>query len=81
MWVYLLYLIVPAVALLAGYKVFIAVSLRRREKKAHEFEMGAIRFTDREGRDMKIIRNADGSFRVVEEKKTPAEASVPGSNE
>jgi hypothetical protein len=34
-----------------------------------EFLMGAIRVTDRQGRDMLIIRKEDGSFEMHEEHK------------
>ncbi|MEN6441798.1 MAG: hypothetical protein ABFD97_24815 [Syntrophobacter sp.] len=39
------------------------------KKKIPETYFGAIRVTDREGRDMLIVRKGDGSFDMVEEEK------------
>ncbi len=39
------------------------------EKKIPETYFGAIRVTDREGRNMLIVRKDDGSFDMVEEEK------------
>ena len=38
-------------------------------KKLPEFCIGAIRVTDRQGRDMLIVRKEDGSFEMIEEQK------------
>ena len=42
---------------------------RTKEKTPPEFLMGAIRVTDRQGRDMLIIRKDDGTFEMHEEQK------------
>jgi len=49
--------------------ILFKLSSRSKTKTPPEFLMGAIRVTDREGRDMLIIRKDDGSFEMHEEHK------------
>ncbi|MCE5333511.1 MAG: hypothetical protein LLG06_02880 [Desulfobacteraceae bacterium] len=57
------------VALGAGYWFFRSRMKATKEIHSHESEpwMGAIRVTDRNGRDMLIVRKDDGSFEMHEE--------------
>ncbi len=65
---YLYFVGTIAVFVAAG---FILAKLRPKTNinKLPEFCIGAIRVTDRQGRDMLIIRKEDGSFEMLEEKK------------
>jgi hypothetical protein len=58
-------------AAIIGSVIFLLNKLKSRntEKTPPEFLMGAIRVTDRQGRDMLIIRKDDGSFEMHEEQK------------
>ncbi len=49
--------------------IFARLKPKTEAKKLPEFCMGAIRVTDRQGRDMLIIRKEDGSFEMHEEQK------------
>lgn len=67
------FLYLSIIALLAAFAaaVFFIFRLKTRSKQKlpPDFCMGAIRVTDRQGRDMLIIRKDDGSFEMHEEKK------------
>jgi hypothetical protein len=56
-------------ASVAAYLIFAGLKPKRNVKKLPEFCIGAIRVTDRQGRDMLIIRKEDGSFEMHEEQK------------
>jgi len=49
--------------------IFARLKLKTNVKRPPEFCIGAIRVTDRQGRDMLIIRKDDGSFEMHEEQK------------
>ncbi len=63
-----LYLIALIPAFLAVFLLVRARS-RARIRKLPGFCFGAIRVTDRQGRDMLIVRKGDGSFEMLEEEK------------
>ncbi len=63
---YLCLIGVLAVSVAAG---LIFAGLKRKVKKPPQFFIGAIRVTDRQGRDMLIIPKDDGSFEMQEEQK------------
>ncbi|MGA2402446.1 MAG: hypothetical protein ABSG91_12200 [Syntrophobacteraceae bacterium] len=62
-------LIGTIVAFVAAAFILARLKPKKDVKKLPEFSMGAIRVTDREGRDMLIIRKEDGSFEMHEEQK------------
>ncbi|MGO9020691.1 MAG: hypothetical protein ACLQVJ_20310 [Syntrophobacteraceae bacterium] len=64
-----LYLIGVIVASVAAGLIFAGLKLKRKAKKLPQFCIGAIRVTDRQGRDMLIIPKEDGSFEMHEEQK------------
>ncbi len=66
---YLLYFGLAAmiVVLAAGFRLW--SKTRAKAVKIPDVCMGAIRVTDRDGRDMLIIRKEDGSFEMHEEQK------------
>lgn len=49
--------------------VLFRLKFKTKAKALPAFCMGAIRVTDRQGRDMLIIRKDDGSFEMLEEKQ------------
>ncbi len=55
------------VVLAAGFLLW--SKLRTKSVKIPDICMGAIRVTDRDGRDMLIIRKDDGTFEMHEEQK------------
>ncbi len=61
------------IGLIAAFAVAVFVLFRLKSKtKTNALPaccMGAIRVTDRQGRDMLIIRKEDGSFEMCEEKQ------------
>ena len=57
-----------AVVLAASF-ILARLKLKTNAKKLPEFCIGAIRVTDRQGRDMLIIRKDDGSFEMHEEQE------------
>lgn len=63
--------LIGVIVAVLGATTFILFKLRSRtkDKMPPEFLMGAIRVTDRQGRDMLIIRKDDGSFEMHEEHK------------
>lgn len=63
------YYLAVAVLLSAAVVFILRKPKAREEKKIPETYFGAIRVTDREGRDMLIVRKDDGSFDMVEEEK------------
>ncbi len=67
---YLCLIGVLAASVAAGL-IFAGLKLKpkRKVKKAPQFFIGAIRVTDRQGRDMLIIPKDDGSFEMQEEQK------------
>ena len=68
---YFFYLFVFGMSAAVGLAVFILFKLKSRNKAQSPppVLMGAIRVTDRDGRDMLIIRKEDGSFEMHEEHK------------
>jgi hypothetical protein len=64
-----LYLIGLIAAFAAAGLIFARLKLKTNVKKLPQFCIGAIRVTDRQGRDMLIIRKEDGSFEMHEEQK------------
>jgi hypothetical protein len=64
-----LFLIGVIAASVAAGLIFAGLKSKRNVKKLPEFCIGAIRVTDRQGRDMLIIRKEDGSFEMLEEQK------------
>jgi hypothetical protein len=56
-------------AFAAAAVILFKLKFRTKDKTPPEFLMGAIRVTDRQGRDMLIIRKDDGSFEMHEEHK------------
>jgi hypothetical protein len=54
---------------LAAAFILARFKLKSSAKRPPEFCMGAIRVTDRQGRDMLIIRKDDGSFEMHEEQQ------------
>ncbi len=56
-------------AFAAAAVILFKLKSRTKDKTPPEFLMGAIRVTDRQGRDMLIIRKDDGSFEMHEEHK------------
>ena len=56
-------------ALAAAPIILFKLKSRAKAKTPPEFLMGAIRVTDRQGRDMLIVRKDDGSFEMHEEHK------------
>ncbi len=64
-FLYLLGLVPAAAAVF----ILIRAKSRARIRKLPQFCIGAIRVTDRQGRDMLIIRKDDGSFEMCEEEK------------
>ncbi len=57
--------VVPA---LAAALLWFKLRNRPKPKSIPEFCFGAVRVTDKEGRDMLIIRKEDGTFEMHEEK-------------
>jgi hypothetical protein len=66
MWIYLLVMAALGVIVFASYQTYKA-GLHPRRREDQQAGMGAIRFNGRNGRNMKIVRSDDGSFRVIEE--------------
>jgi hypothetical protein len=64
-----LYLIGTIAAFVAAGIMLVRLKPKTNIKKLPEFCIGAIRVTDRQGRDMLIIRKEDGSFEMLEEQK------------
>jgi len=64
-----LFLIGVIAASVAAGLIFAGLKPKRNANKLPEFCIGAIRVTDRQGRDMLIIRKEDGSFEMLEEQK------------
>lgn len=64
-----LYFIGIIVAFVAAGIIYARLKPKTPAKKLPEFRIGAIRVTDRQGRDMLIIRKEDGSFEMHEEQK------------
>ncbi|MGA2935620.1 MAG: hypothetical protein ABSF52_00765 [Syntrophobacteraceae bacterium] len=56
-------------AFVAAGLIFARLKPKTHVKKLPEFCIGAIRVTDRQGRDMLIIRKEDGTFEMHEEQK------------
>jgi hypothetical protein len=56
-------------ALAVAAFILFRVMSKSKEKTPPQLLMGAIRVTDREGRDMLIIRKEDGSFEMHEEQE------------
>ncbi len=56
-------------AFVAAGLIFARLKLKTHVKKLPQSFIGAIRVTDRQGRDMLIIRKEDGSFEMHEEQK------------
>lgn len=56
-------------AFVAAGLIFARLKPKTNVKKLPEFCIGAIRVTDRQGRDMLIIRKEDGSFEMHKEQK------------
>ena len=54
---------------LAAAFIFAKLKLKTSVKRPPDYCIGAIRVTDRQGRDMLIIRKDDGSFEMHEEQK------------
>ncbi len=67
----LFYVYIAGLIAVLGAAAFILarLKLKTNEKKPPEVYIGAIRVTDRQGRDMLIIRKEDGSFEMHEEQK------------
>ena len=65
---YILILIVLGVIALAGFQLFRMFMFQRRGKFG--VETGAIRFTGKDGRNMRIVRNEEGAFRMEEEERS-----------
>jgi hypothetical protein len=66
MWIYLLVMAALGVIVFASYQTYKA-GLHPRRRENPQAGMGPIRFSGRNGRDMKIVRGNDGSFQVMEE--------------
>jgi hypothetical protein len=64
-----LYLIGTIAAFVAACFMLVKLKPKANIKKLPEFCIGAIRVTDRQGRDMLIVRKEDGSFEMIEEQK------------
>jgi hypothetical protein len=64
-----LFLIGIIAAFVAAGLIFARLKPKTYVNKPQEFCIGAIRVTDRQGRDMLIIRKEDGSFEMHEEQK------------
>lgn len=62
-------LIAVILAIGAGLSFYFFRAKSRAKAEIPEICMGAIRVTDRQGRDMLIIRKDDGSFEMHEEHK------------
>ena len=56
-------------AFVAAGLIFARLKPKTHVKKLPEFCIGAIRVTDRQGRDMLFIRKEDGTFEMHEEQK------------
>ncbi|MFZ2445520.1 MAG: hypothetical protein WAW37_04115 [Syntrophobacteraceae bacterium] len=65
------YYLYPGAAILAFAAAFFLTRLRARtgKKQIPETYFGAIRVTDKEGRDLLIVRKDDGSFEMIDEEK------------
>ncbi len=62
--------LLPGVFIMAFAAVWYLTYIKRaNKKKIPEICMGAIRVTDRSGRDMVIVRKDDGTFEMMEEEK------------
>jgi hypothetical protein len=66
-----LYLIGLIAVFAAAAFVLFRLKFKTKAKGLPEHCMGAIRVTDRQGRNMLIIRKEDGSFEMCEEKQVP----------
>jgi hypothetical protein len=64
-----LFLIGIIAAFAAARLIFTRLKPKTNVKKLPQSCIGAIRVTDRQGRDMLIIRKEDGSFEMHEEQK------------
>ena len=64
-----LFLIGIIAAFVAAGLIFARLKPKTGAKKPPQSCIGAIRVTDRQGRDMLIIRKEDGSFEMHEEQK------------
>ncbi|MGA2731775.1 MAG: hypothetical protein ABSG35_04080 [Syntrophobacteraceae bacterium] len=64
-----LFLIGIIAAFVAAGLIFARLKPKTNVKKLPQSCIGAIRVTDRQGRDMLIIRKEDGSFEMHEEQK------------
>ena len=65
---YLFFIGIIAAFVAAGL-IFVRLKPKTNVKKLPQSFIGAIRVTDRQGRDMLIIRKEDGSFEMHEEQK------------
>ncbi len=66
---YYLFLIGIIAAFVAAGLIFARLKPKTGGKKLPQSCIGAIRVTDRQGRDMLIIRKEDGSFEMHEEQE------------
>ncbi len=64
-----LYLIGAIAVFVAAVFILARLKPKANINKLPEFCIGAIRVTDRQGRDMLIVRKEDGSFEMLEEQK------------
>ncbi len=67
--VFYFYLIGTIAAFVAAGFMLARLKPKTNIKQLPEFCIGAIRVTDRQGRDMLIVKKEDGSFEMIEEQK------------
>ena len=67
--VFYFYLIGTIAAFVAAGFILARLKPKTNIKQLPEFCIGAIRVTDRQGRDMLIVKKEDGSFEMIEEQK------------